>query len=295
MSRSRTSTPGIGEADGGDEPDVPGAHHAERVRALAHGRSSCVPHGEQYGSRLPPLRDRRSGRELWRRAAAGFDSSERPRARPPRSPMPHATCITTKVAGIRSADLRAARRLPPAVRRQGTPRRTGAAPARARRRPRPVSDHRGLTGRPATSAGATRWYGRITPGLARATRTFASSVPEVLAAKQLQPVANVVASADLRAEDDAAAGRPDALVELVVLVRWIRLVEQTHPLEGAAPEGAEEDCGHLLLVPAVPESGPTHAEWRAHGSCDRPSGRAVADRLLEAADVVGARVGEQLG
>ncbi len=129
----------------------------------------------------------------------------------------------------------------------------------------------------------------MTPGLRTGDAHLASPVPIVLAAERLQPAADVVARADFGAEDDAAAGRPDPFVELVVLVRRVRLVEEAHALECAAPEGAEKDGRHLLLVFGVAESGATDPERRAHGAGDRAAGLAVADRLLTTADVVGAR------
>ena len=93
-----------------------------------------------------------------------------PRARPPRSrcPMRRASPRTSPGSG-------AAPRAALASRLQSG----GKARARRTRRLRqeqggapPRHGIAAITGRPATSAGATRWYGRITPGLARATRTF---------------------------------------------------------------------------------------------------------------------------
>ncbi len=66
----------IGEADGGDETDVAGAHHAQRVRALSHRRPGCralVCHRANNTGRATRLCRFGGGGELWRRAAARLD------------------------------------------------------------------------------------------------------------------------------------------------------------------------------------------------------------------------------
>ena len=89
---------------------------------------------------------------------------------------------------------------------------------------------------------------------------LAPPVPVVLPGQGAEPTADVVPRTDVGAEEDASAGCSDALVELVVLVRWVRLVEEAHALECTATECAQEDGRHLLLVLGIAESSATDAE-----------------------------------
>ena len=117
MSRRRTSHPGIGEADGGDQTDIAGADHAERVRALSHDRCSLEPHGQQYGSRHRRYAVCGRPREAVAATRRPFRSRAPPRAFPPRSRPPRQRASPQRWPGSASANSQRARRAPPAARR----------------------------------------------------------------------------------------------------------------------------------------------------------------------------------
>jgi hypothetical protein len=99
------------------------------------------------------------------------------------------------------------------------------------------------------------------PRLCARNPDLGPSIAEVLTSECRDRFANEVSRWNVGTEQDPPTGLADAVVELVVLVRWVGLVIEPDPLECAPAERAGEDRGEFLDSVRVAVARSTDAEW----------------------------------
>ena len=122
-------------------------------------------------------------------------------------------------------------------------------------------------------------------GVAAEDFGLGAAVAVVLPPERGEVATHGVAAADLRDEDDRAAGVAQTVVELVVLAMLEVLREVADAVEDVAAVGAEGD-GVDGAFAAGAEGGAADAEARRHRERDRLPGEGVALRRDRAADAV---------
>ena len=214
-------------------------------------------------------------------------------ATPTQNPDPHATWSTGKTPGMRSRT--------PAV--SPLPARMPGSQARGGVGGPPCDDHA-----PASSGPHHRRRDRKSGHQCRGDQVVRADharacardpdlcppIPEVLARKRADRFADEVSRRDVRAEQHPPARLADPVIQLVVLVRRVRLVVQTDAQERTPAKRAGEDGREILRPRRISVASPADAEGRPHRGGDRPSGDARTLAVRATADIVRTGFDEQL-